>query len=522
MDETAYAAVIHTVRPDGFADHETQAKQHTNPKPALLHMKKLVVGIVVTLLCAAAFGQGKLQFDNGDGERLIYFTTNALKLLPADRNIVVDDGFGCGALPLAGSALYTGSTADGVSPGTIMSLAGSPTIIAALYSGTSCNFLSLQTTTTIGDISWIGSVVPVNMILNGFLPGTPAWFQVQVFDNRANGSAQVINGWGGGAADAWAHFGMYAGISQIFQATPQAAVYAPLWVTGPPVNSTWAFGIQQLTDFSPACFGPGYYGAIEVSASTGVLPQPPYIWTQPRSATNYLGQNATFTVSAGGDQPLGYQWQAKGTNLNDGPNVSGSASNQLTLSAITLADAGSYQVLLSNRWGRAASSAAILTVVWGLSITQQPMSQVGFWGKSVTFDVAATGNPPPAYQWQKDGVAISGATRASLVLTNLQSTNAGRYTVAVTNSQGSLISSNAYLAVNPPGVSLALYSGITIDGEAGLAYGIQYRTNLSTSNGWQGMTNLTLDVPAQLWFDVQPATQHQRFYRVVREPISTP
>jgi hypothetical protein len=155
-------------------------------------------------------------------------------------------------------------------------------------------------------------------------------------------------------------------------------------------------------------------------------------------------------------------------------------------------------------------------------ITEQPMSQVGYWGKSVAFTVAATNSPPFGYQWQKDGAPITGATARSLALTNLQGSDAGCYTVVVTNSVGSITSSNAYLIMNPSGVSLALYSGITIDGVPGRAYGIQYSAALSDGNGWQGMINLTLETPTELWFDVQPATQQQRYYRVVPGPISIP
>ena len=75
---------------------------------------------------------------------------------------------------------------------------------------------------------------------------------------------------------------------------------------------------------------------------------------------------------------------------------------------------------------------------------------------------------------------------------------------------------------NPAGVSLALYAGITIDGVVGLTYGIQYSTNLSNTTGWRGMANVTLSVTPQLWFDLQPVTQPQRYYRVVPGPITIP
>jgi hypothetical protein len=155
-------------------------------------------------------------------------------------------------------------------------------------------------------------------------------------------------------------------------------------------------------------------------------------------------------------------------------------------------------------------------------ITSQPRGQVGYWGKSVTFSVTAVSNSPLSYQWLKNSTPIEGASGSSLLLTNLQATNAGNYSVVITNDCGSTTSSNAYLTVNPAGVSLALYSGITIDGVVGLTDGIQYSTDLSNTNDWQGMTNLTLSVPTELWFDVQPANQLQRYYRVVPGPITIP
>ena len=155
-------------------------------------------------------------------------------------------------------------------------------------------------------------------------------------------------------------------------------------------------------------------------------------------------------------------------------------------------------------------------------IISQPRGQVGYWGKSALLAVTATGAAPLSYQWLKDGSPLAGASGSALPFTNLQTTNAGNYSVVVTNGNGSATSSNAYLTVNPAGVSLALYSGITIEGVVGLTYGIQYSTNLSNPSGWQGRANVSLGAPSQLWFDLQPANQPQRYYRVVPGPISIP
>lgn len=158
----------------------------------------------------------------------------------------------------------------------------------------------------------------------------------------------------------------------------------------------------------------------------------------------------------------------------------------------------------------------------GPVVTGQPQSQVGFWGKSVTFTVGVTGSAPFQYAWEKDGVAISGATNSTLTLTNLQMTNGGSFRVVVSNGLGSTTSQPAILTMNPAGVSLGLYAGVTIDGVLGQTYGIQSTTDLSNPNSWLGVANVVLGAPTQLWFDVQHPTQLNRFYRVVPGPISIP
>ena len=52
------------------------------------------------------------------------------------------------------------------------------------------------------------------------------------------------------------------------------------------------------------------------------------------------------------------------------------------------------------------------------------------------------------YQWYKDGKAISGATSPSYKISSVKNSDAGRYTVTVSNSVGSVTSSAAVLTVN--------------------------------------------------------------------------
>ncbi len=92
-------------------------------------------------------------------------------------------------------------------------------------------------------------------------------------------------------------------------------------------------------------------------------------------------------------------------------------------------------------------------------IVLQPQSQSIFWGGTAVFTVAANGTQPLAYQWRKNGTnlmdgvqpsasAVSGATTASLTIANVQTSDAGNYTVMVTNSYGNVTSVVAILAVN--------------------------------------------------------------------------
>jgi hypothetical protein len=82
------------------------------------------------------------------------------------------------------------------------------------------------------------------------------------------------------------------------------------------------------------------------------------------------------------------------------------------------------------------------------AIATQPLTQTFTDGQaSLTLTVVASGVPAPTYQWKKDGVAISGATSASLALSTLGASDAGSYTVVVTNSFQSVTSAAAVLTL---------------------------------------------------------------------------
>src|ERR1044071_892620 len=91
----------------------------------------------------------------------------------------------------------------------------------------------------------------------------------------------------------------------------------------------------------------------------------------------------------------------------------------------------------------------------GPSITSQPQSLTVNAGATATFSVTATGTGPLNYQWRKGTNAIGGATGSAYTILNVQSSDAGNYSVIVSNAISSVTSSNALLTVLPPGTNCA-------------------------------------------------------------------
>jgi len=89
------------------------------------------------------------------------------------------------------------------------------------------------------------------------------------------------------------------------------------------------------------------------------------------------------------------------------------------------------------------------------TITTQPQSEQAPLGTTATFNVVASSATPLGYQWRFNGADLPGATGAVLVLTDVQASDAGDYTVEVSNSFGAVTSVPATLVVLiPPSITL--------------------------------------------------------------------
>ncbi len=225
---------------------------------------------------------------------------------------------------------------------------------------------------------------------------------------------------------------------------------------------------DELTNFVPvqaADSGLAQHMAVMkdflIPAGGTTTTNPPVITAQPQSQGVATGNNATFTVGVTGTAPLNYQWLFNGTNL------SGATTNPLTLANVQLTNAGNYSVTITNIAGSVTSSVAVLTVTNAApSISTQPQSQSVLAGQTATFSVTASGTLPLNYQWRLGGTNLSGATTNPFVLANVQTTNAGNYSVVITNIAGSVTSSVATLTIlftNPVAFAQWNFNSVTPD-----------------------------------------------------------
>jgi hypothetical protein len=103
--------------------------------------------------------------------------------------------------------------------------------------------------------------------------------------------------------------------------------------------------------------------------------------------------------------------------------------------------AGGFRCWGWNQFGQAESR-------YKPTITTQPSSPSQFTaGQSLSLHVAASGGPPPSFQWRKDTHALPNQTGDTLSIPTLQLGDSGSYDVVVSNSMGSATSNAVAIAV---------------------------------------------------------------------------
>lgn len=146
--------------------------------------------------------------------------------------------------------------------------------------------------------------------------------------------------------------------------------------------------------------------------------------------------------------------QVSSTNLSLSPALpvwTSSNPNVLTVNAegLITAVSGGSATISATIGGISGTSVLIAVPLSSPAITEQPVSELRYAGGSAVFTVGAVGGQLN-YQWSVGTGVIEGATNATLTLTALALTNAGNYSVVISNSLGSVTSAPVSLTVVSP------------------------------------------------------------------------
>jgi hypothetical protein len=166
------------------------------------------------------------------------------------------------------------------------------------------------------------------------------------------------------------------------------------------------------------------------------------------------GSNITLRVEAEGLDPLSYEWRFNGEVMV------GVTGNSFTITNAGRSDEGQYVVTVSDACGSVTTAPPLtLTVLICPWILEHPQSRTVRVGDTVTFSVSVTNTAtlPVWYRWRHGGVTLTNqplnAYTSTYTINNVQLTQAGTYTVVVTNAAfprcNPYVSNPATLTVEP-------------------------------------------------------------------------
>jgi autotransporter-associated beta strand protein len=146
------------------------------------------------------------------------------------------------------------------------------------------------------------------------------------------------------------------------------------------------------------------------------------------------------------------------------------------------------------------------------AVTIEPQNQTAVAGSSVIFTSQVSG-PVLGYQWLHNGTnMLAGATKNTLLLTELTPSQSGNYSVIASNFDGVVLSESVLLEVTP---ILGIVMPIALSGALGSSWRIDYVNDLGPTNDWATLDIVTLTNTSQVYLDYSALNQPHRFYCVV-------
>jgi hypothetical protein len=203
---------------------------------------------------------------------------------------------------------------------------------------------------------------------------------------------------------------------------------------------------RQVGDYRAFIFNGA--GAIFSESIALFVQAPPRILAQPQGRTVSPGSNVTFTVVAEGLGELRYQWRF---NSND---LASATSASLSITNAQLLHNGVYAVLVTDDSGFVFSQPAYLVVRAPPVISAQPRSLTVVEREPANFRVSVKSEVtlPLGFRWRRGTTTLTNFIQndltSVLTLAAARLTDAGNYTVVITNGAGqSTISAAAILTV---------------------------------------------------------------------------
>lgn len=265
-------------------------------------------------------------------------------------------------------------------------------------------------------------------------------------------------------------------------------------------NSSYALPNAQLANAGLYSVTVSNLAGLAVSApATLTVQSPPVILQPPLSRSVLPGTTVTYSVNAAGDAPLSYQWY-----LNSSTPIAGATGPQFTIDNAQKADSGRYSVRITNSLGFTVSTEATLAVMLPPTIVQQPASLTVTQGNTPAFTVSVSGDGPFTYRWLNNGATIEPGTNGPVLkLPDVQSADAGIYSVTVSNDVGSITSEGAQLIVRTPPSIVTQPADVFVAPGGTANFSVVavgdlprvYRWLFNGTNSVASATNSTLSVP---------------------------
>ena len=239
----------------------------------------------------------------------------------------------------------------------------------------------------------------------------------------------------------------------------------PVTVTTSPSNLTAA--ITYSPGFTTPTEAGTYYVLVNISGSSS------YYGSQ-SSVLTILPASQSVSIITPAVLNVGVPVNLSATSKSNGPIVFSLVSGNATLSGSTLTALDTNLIVVkatqagTNDYQTATATLNLTALQIKPVIVIQPIAAINVnQGGSTTLSVTGSSNLGNTYQWYINNAAITGATSSAYTLTNAQLTNAGNYTIIISNAAGSVTSTPTILSVlTPPTITTQPSNQVALNGSS--------------------------------------------------------